>query len=122
MRKNVRHPRQKIYYTFRDLRLSLSKIRRRRKIQKPAAAATDELQNPDDTLNPLFPATTEHHLSFGLGYLVGNKTWDFAIEHAFEAENTNNNTDPMVNPFGPGTTVTHSQWTFAIGLSWALDR
>ena len=77
---------------------------------------------PDETLNPLFPATVEHHLTFGLGYLTGNKTWDVAIEHALEVEDTNNNPDPMVNPFGPGTTVSHSQWTVTFGLSWALDR
>ena len=77
---------------------------------------------PDETLNPLFPATIEHHLTFGLGYLVGNKVWDFAIERAFESDNTNNNPDPMVNPFGPGSRVKHDQWTFAIGISWALDR
>ncbi len=77
---------------------------------------------PDETLNPLFPATVEHHLTFGLGYLVGNKTWDFAIERAFEADNTNNNPNPMVNPFGPGSRVKHDQWTFSIGISGALDR
>jgi long-chain fatty acid transport protein len=77
---------------------------------------------PDDTLNPLFPATVEHHLTFGLGYLVGNKTWDVAVERGFQADDVNENPNPMVNPFGPGSRVWHEQWTFAVGLSWALDR
>ena len=73
-------------------------------------------------MNPLFPATIEDHLTVGFGYLVGNKVWDFAIERAFEADVTNNNPNPMVNPFGPGSQVKHDQWTVAVGLSWALDR
>jgi long-chain fatty acid transport protein len=77
---------------------------------------------PDETLNPLFPATVEHHITLGFGYLSGNKTWDFALERALEADYTNNNPNPMVNPFGPGSQVKHSQWTVAFGLSWALDR
>jgi long-chain fatty acid transport protein len=77
---------------------------------------------PDETMNPLFPATVEDHLTFGLGYLTGNMVWDFAIERAFENETTNDNTNPMINPFGPGSTVAHDQWTVAIGVSWALDR
>ncbi len=77
---------------------------------------------PDDTLNPLFPATVENHVSFGFGYLKGNRIWNFAIERAFEADNVNNNQNPMVNPFGPGSRVKHDQWTISLGASWALDR
>lgn len=77
---------------------------------------------PDDTMNPLFPATVEDHVTFGFGFLSGNRVWDFAIERAFEADVTNNNPNPMVNPFGPGLQVKHDQWTVAFGLSWALDR
>jgi len=77
---------------------------------------------PDETLTPLFPATTEHHLSVGASILKGSATYEFALEHAFNSSNTNNNPDPMVNPFGPGTRVDHSQWTFAFGVSWAKSR
>jgi long-chain fatty acid transport protein len=77
---------------------------------------------PDATLTPLFPATTEHHLSVGASVLRGSVTYEFAVEHALNASNTNNNTDPMVNPFGPGARVDHSQWTVAFGMSWAKSR
>lgn len=77
---------------------------------------------PDDTLTPLFPAIVEDHLSFGFSFLEKNRTWEFAVEHAFKAEQTNNNPNPMVNPFGPGATVSHEQWTLAFGVSWAWDR
>jgi long-chain fatty acid transport protein len=77
---------------------------------------------PDDTLNPLFPANVEDHLSFGFSYLAGSITYEFGIERAFNVSQTNNNPDPQVNPFGPGTTVEHSQWTAAFGVSWAWAR
>ena len=77
---------------------------------------------PDETLTPLFPATTEHHLSVGASVLRGSVTYDFALEHALNSSNTNNNPDPMVNPFGPGARVDHSQWTVAFGISWAKSR
>lgn len=77
---------------------------------------------PDETLTPLFPATTEHHLSMGASILRGSVTYEVAIEHALNASNTNNNPDPMVNPFGPGARVDHSQWTIAFGVSWAKSR
>ena len=77
---------------------------------------------PDETLNPLFPATVEHHLTAGFGYLMGNRVFDFAVERVFEADDTNGNPNPMVNPFGPGSQVRHDQWTVSVGLSWALDR
>ncbi len=77
---------------------------------------------PSETLNPLFPATTERHLTAGLSWLRGNKLIEFAVERAFNADQVNNNTDPFVNPFGPGSRVSHSQWTTSFGISWALDR
>ncbi len=77
---------------------------------------------PDDTLTPLFPATTEHHISIGAGITRGAVTYELALEHALNASQTNNNTNPMVNPFGPGARVDHSQWTFAFGISWAKAR
>lgn len=77
---------------------------------------------PDETLNPLFPAIPEKHLSAGLGWNVGPGTWNFALERAFEKSQSNPNTDPFQNPFGPGATVRHAQWTLAVGYSRAFGR
>lgn len=77
---------------------------------------------PESTLNPLFPATTEHHAALGAGYSWGGKTLHVAIERAFAASETNPNTNQNVNPFGPGATVDHSQWTFSVGFSRAFSR
>ena len=77
---------------------------------------------PDETLNPLFPATVENHASLGASIYSKSITWEFGLERGFEAENTNNNPNPQVNPFGPGSTVRHDQWTVAFGLSWAWAR
>jgi long-chain fatty acid transport protein len=77
---------------------------------------------PDTTLNPLFPAITEDHATAGLGYTWGGNTLNFAVERAFNATQTNPNTDPNVNPFGPGATVDHSQWTISLGFSKAFSR
>ena len=77
---------------------------------------------PSDTLTPLFPAIVEDHLTFGFGFLAGSITYDFAIEHALNNSQTNNNPDPMVNPFGPGARVDHSQWTVSFGESWGWAR
>jgi len=75
---------------------------------------------PDETLNPLFPATVEDHATLGLGYTWKGNTLNFAIERGFENTQTNPSTDPNLNPFGPGATVSHSQWTFAVGYSLAF--
>jgi long-chain fatty acid transport protein len=77
---------------------------------------------PDGTLNPLFPATVENHLSFGVSWLQDNRVYEFALEHAFNKSQTNNNLDPRVNPFGPGARVDHSQWTASFSVSWAWAR
>ena len=77
---------------------------------------------PDHTLTPLFPANVEHHLSFGIGWLKGSRSYELAIEHAFENDQVNNNTDPRVNPFGPGLRVGHAQWTLSFGISRAWSR
>ena len=76
---------------------------------------------PDATLTPLFPATTEQHASLGLSWLKGNRSFELAVERAFHKDQTNDNTDPRVNPFGPGAWVDHAQWTVSAGVSWALD-
>lgn len=77
---------------------------------------------PDETLTPLFPATIERHVAAGFAYLLGNKVIEFGLERAFNQDQINNNPDPLVNPFGPGSRVEHQQWTASFGLSWALDR
>ncbi len=77
---------------------------------------------PDETMTPLFPAIVEQHLNAGFSFLKGSLTYDFGIEHAFNNSVTNNNPNPQVNPFGPGTTVDHSQWTVAFGISKAWAR
>ena len=77
---------------------------------------------PSGTLTPLFPATVERHAALGFGWLAGNRLFDFAIERAFNKRQINDNTNPAVNPFGPGSCVDHEQWTMSFGVSWVLDR
>jgi long-chain fatty acid transport protein len=78
---------------------------------------------PDETLTPLFPAIVEDHASVGFSWMGSTGIlYEMALEHAFNASQTNNNTNPMVNPFGPGARVDHSQWTLAFGISWAWAR
>ena len=77
---------------------------------------------PSGTLTPLFPATVERHASVGFGYLFGNRTWDIALERAFNKHQVNDNANPAVNPFGPGACVDHQQWTLSLGVSWVMDR
>lgn len=76
---------------------------------------------PDSSANPLFPAITEDHATLGLGYNWGSNTFNFAVERAFEAEQTNSNTNPMMDPFAGGT-IKHSQWTVSFGWSKAFSR
>jgi long-chain fatty acid transport protein len=76
---------------------------------------------PDGTLNPLFPATTRQHVTLGAGWTWAANTLNVAVERAFEASQTNDGTDPSRNPFGPGATVDHSQWTISLGFSRAFS-
>ena len=66
---------------------------------------------PDTNLSPLFPAIVEHHLTCGYSFTLEKWGFDLAYEHAFKNSQTNNNPDPLVNPFGPGVSVSHSQDT-----------
>lgn len=66
---------------------------------------------PDANLSPLFPAIVEHHLTLGYGLTLGKWAFDLAYEHAFENTQTNSNPDPLVNPFGPGVSVSQAQHT-----------
>lgn len=77
---------------------------------------------PDETLNPLFPAITTRHATAGLGWTRGAHTLNLAVERAFEAKQTNDNTNMNVNPFGAGAFVDHSQWTVSLGWSRAFSR
>lgn len=77
---------------------------------------------PDATLNPLFPATTEPHATLGLGWTWAGNTLNLAVERAFESSQTNRNSDPQVNPFGPGAGVDHDQWTVSLGFAKAFSR
>ncbi len=77
---------------------------------------------PDGTLNPLFPAITEQHVTAGGSWTWGGNSLHLAVERAFESGQTNPNTDPNVNPFGPGSRVDHSQWTLSAGFSRAFSR
>jgi len=77
---------------------------------------------PDINLSPLFPAIVEHHLTFGYGFTATKWAFDFAYEHAFENEQTNDampgDPDAIANPFGPGVTVSHSQNTLHFAVSY----
>jgi long-chain fatty acid transport protein len=77
---------------------------------------------PDETLTPLFPATVEHHATLGASWLVGSRVFEIALERAFESDQTNDNPNPAVNPFGPGARVSHDQWTLSFGVSWTWAR
>lgn len=72
---------------------------------------------PDDTLNPLFPAIVEHHVTAGFTYSIGSWDFDFAYEHAFENTQTNTGAASQTNPFA-GTEVSHHQDTFQFMVSY----
>jgi long-chain fatty acid transport protein len=73
---------------------------------------------PDDSLNPLFPATVEKHLTVGYGATIGKWLFDVAYEHAFENTQTNENTNLAENPFGAGLEVSHSQNTVTASATY----
>jgi long-chain fatty acid transport protein len=66
---------------------------------------------PDMYMNPLFPATIEKHITFGLGYGLSDKSSiDFSMTSAPEVSATN----------GSGQTVKHSQtnWQFMYSVKY----
>ncbi len=73
---------------------------------------------PDNFLNPLFPATVEHHVTLGYGASFGKWVFDVAYEHAFENAQTNMNANMAENPFGPGLEVSHSQDTVTAAVTY----
>ncbi len=72
---------------------------------------------PDDTLNPLFPAIVEHHLTAGFTFSHGPFDFDFAFEHAFENSQKNTGAPSPTNPFA-GTEVSHYQNTLHFMVSY----
>jgi long-chain fatty acid transport protein len=77
---------------------------------------------PDSMLRPLFPAIAENHVTGGIGFRAGPWTFDTAIEYVIEAEKTNNNPDPTINPFGPGYQERLSQFVGHFTLRRAFSR
>ena len=75
---------------------------------------------PDDYLSPLFPAILEQHVTLGYGLDLGAWDLNLAYELGFEKSQTNENTDQMANPFGPGITVDHSQNTVHLETSYSF--
>lgn len=75
---------------------------------------------PDMYLSPLFPAIVEQHITAGYGVDLGQWNLDLAYEHGFEKTQTNNNSDQMANPFGPGINVDHSQNTIHFQTSYSF--
>ncbi|MCK5785060.1 MAG: outer membrane protein transport protein [Candidatus Sabulitectum sp.] len=75
---------------------------------------------PDNYLSPLFPAIVETHVTLGYGLDLGNLGFDLAYELGLDNTQTNNNENAMVNPFGPGTTVSHSQNTIHFETAYSF--
>jgi len=76
---------------------------------------------PDSTLRPLFPAIGEDHLTGGCGFTTGPWTFDVALEYVLETSQRNDSTDPALNPFGPGSQETLSQFMAHFMLRYALS-
>lgn len=72
---------------------------------------------PDETLNPLFPATVKTHYTLGVGWNIGGgHSMAGSIAIAPKVTTTN------PNMFGPGMagTVTHSQTTLRVNYNYAF--
>lgn len=72
---------------------------------------------PDDTLNPLFPAIVEHHITAGFTYTYHDWDFDFAFVHAFNNDQTNDGAPSPTNPFA-GTEVSMYQDTASFMISY----
>ncbi len=72
---------------------------------------------PDDTLNPLFPATIESHYTFGVGWNIGG---GHSVAGALAISPKVTRTNP--NMFGPGVpgTVSHSQKTLRVNYNYSF--
>jgi long-chain fatty acid transport protein len=65
---------------------------------------------PSSSLRPLFPAIAEDHITGGIGVTKASWTFDVGLEYVLRTEKTNNSSDRTVNPFGPGSQETLSQF------------
>ena len=72
---------------------------------------------PDDTVNPLFPAIVEHHITAGFTYSYQEWDFDFAFVHAFNNDQTNDGAPSPTNPFA-GTEVSMYQDTASFMISY----
>jgi len=54
--------------------------------------------------------SAEDHITAGFGVSKTAWTFDLGLEYVLESEKTNNRADPTVNPFGPGSRETLSQF------------
>ena len=72
---------------------------------------------PDDTLNPLFPATIESHYTLGVGWNIGG---GHSIAGSLAIAPKVTRTNP--NMFGPGMagTVSHSQQTLRFNYNYSF--
>jgi long-chain fatty acid transport protein len=77
---------------------------------------------PNDFLRPMFPAIGEDHFTGGLGVTKGRWTFDMGVEYVLKAKKTNDSRDPAVNPFGPGSRESLSQFMAHFMLRVAFPR
>lgn len=77
---------------------------------------------PAQSLRPLFPAIAEDHVTAGFGVSKGTWTFDMAFEYVAKNELTNDSADPTVNPFGPGSQESLSQFATHFLLRRTLSK
>ncbi len=68
---------------------------------------------PDNTLNPLFPAITESHFTFGAGWQI-DKANSLAIAFTYAPEVT----QTMTNPMAPPIEMSHSQTLWRLNYAY----
>jgi len=70
---------------------------------------------PDNTLNPLFPAITESHFTFGAGWQI-DKANSLAIAFTYAPEVT----QTMTNPMAPPIEISHSQTLWRLNYAYSF--
>ena len=70
---------------------------------------------PDNTLNPLFPAITESHFTFGAGWQI-DKANSLAIAFTYAPEVT----QTMTNPMAPPIEMSHSQTLWRLNYAYSF--
>ncbi len=86
----------------------------------------DPAPSPDETLNILFPSSTNHVLTGGFGFLAEKWKFDFALEYLFGAEREIEAV--LVDPANPGLGFTHEFpgkhkmdiFAFSIGATYSF--